>query len=297
MAAKTKTPPTARKSREEMPLRIQRSGIISRRVRRVFWIVQSMRDKPYTRNKFSSDLENLLHDAVHEFCRWLYAEANGRRKEARRCWDDVQQMVEYELPLVILYAKRACKTRRGREKVINGALPLVLTKAIPKAKLCEDLAYKNSEPASPRRRVKRPDKNRFGEFCPWVKVITETLTTRKWLMHTTREKLSTRDARAVLARQKQGSICGKTAQQGLSVQSEAWVGRKCEDTSLSTRSKQMPKQTSNQPAKQKPVHEIRLGQIKRPSGRTRPRTGRGTTSPSVGCTRMATSGSRLPVRP
>ena len=176
MAVKTKTPPTGRKSRETMPLRVQRSGIISHRVRRVFWIVQSMRDKPYTRNKFSRDLENVLGDAVHEFCRWLYAEANGRRKEARRCWDDVQQMVEYELPLVILHAKKACKTRRGREKVINATLPLVLTKAIPMAKLCEDLEYKNFETASPRRRVKRPDKNRFGEFCPWVKdVIAETL--------------------------------------------------------------------------------------------------------------------------
>ena len=142
MAAKTKTPPTAQRSRETMPLRVQRSGIISRRVRRVFWIVQSMRDKPYTRNKFSNDLENVLHDAVHEFCRSLYAEANSRRREARRCWDDVQQMVEYELPLVILYAKNACKTRRGREKVINEILPFVLTKAIPKAKLCEGLEYK-----------------------------------------------------------------------------------------------------------------------------------------------------------
>jgi hypothetical protein len=161
-----------RKPAERAPLQVRRSGIIHARVHRVYRLVRSILEGPLTPARFTSDIDSLLDEATTMFCRYLYAEANWQRTEARRYWDELQGMVEYDLPITLLHRSKTLTRRRSRKKV-NEVMSAVAKKMTREKKLVEAL-YTKWNCFRLRRPLRRPDESRFCQLFPWVKEVVRT---------------------------------------------------------------------------------------------------------------------------
>ena len=122
---------------EKMPLGAWRSGIILRRIHGVFDAVDAFRRGPFTRTRFKNHMEVLIGIASSHFCSYLYAVANGKRARAARHWEEVQGVVEYEIPLGLLLPVKNLKKWSSGEKLVREVLPTVKAELVRHAKFVE----------------------------------------------------------------------------------------------------------------------------------------------------------------
>ena len=123
--ARAKRKLVAEKPVEKMPLHVRRDTIVFQRAHRVFGEVTSIIEGPTTRTQFKDHIEALLTEAGCAFCDYLYAEANGKRAEAVRRWEEVQGLVEYELPMCLLRPVKGLKQRRSRERAAMAVVRII----------------------------------------------------------------------------------------------------------------------------------------------------------------------------
>lgn len=176
----------ARKPVEKIPLHVRRETIVFQRAHRVFGEVTSIIEGPATRTCLKDHIEALLTEAGSAFCDYLYAKANGKHHEAVRRWEEVQGLVEYELPMCLLRPVKGLKQRRSREKaakavvrIIAAEMPGYIRRAeTPYATLRSgaiDKGVRAGKRHRPTKPVKRPDKASFRDFPLWIEsVITTT---------------------------------------------------------------------------------------------------------------------------
>lgn len=80
---------------------------------------------PTTRTELKNRIEAILTNASFTCCEYLCAMGNNKRTEAARCWDEVQGVVEYELPIGLLRPINGMKSRRSRERVVRDVMQFV----------------------------------------------------------------------------------------------------------------------------------------------------------------------------
>jgi hypothetical protein len=151
------------------------------RMYRIVERVQSLLKGPVTRVQYQEHIAFLLDDAAHDFCEYLYAEANGRRVAAAKYLEWARGVLEYELPLGLLQPIKHSRDRETALKAIMLTLPATVNKW--KTNL-EDLYSRmtpeiaKSSPAWKRYLLKRPlvrpSKQRLQEFSAWVDYIVTT---------------------------------------------------------------------------------------------------------------------------
>ena len=174
-----------RKRLEKMPLGAWRSGIILQRIHGVLDAVDAIRQGPFTRTRFKNHMEALIGIASCRFCSYLYAAANGKRAQATRYWEEVQGMVEYEIPLGLLLPVKRLKKSEHREKAVQEVLPIIKLELVRHAKFVER-QYTDDGRKSPKgscewqvfhltKPLVRPAQSQFQEFFAWVNwVVTDT---------------------------------------------------------------------------------------------------------------------------
>ena len=162
---------SAKKPVETIPLHIQRGVMIGQRARAVRSRLGSLLERPFTRTGFTNAIESLLTDAGFTFCRYVYAKANGKHREATRCWDEVQGIIEYELPMVLLHPVKDLKSRKSRERAAAKVLPIIKAEMAQYKKRTEEM-YLDWKDLHLNKPLNRPDKSRFEEFFRWVECVT-----------------------------------------------------------------------------------------------------------------------------
>jgi hypothetical protein len=168
--------------RERMPLHTRRSGIIWQRAQHVFWEVGSLLDEPFTRTAFKNHIESILTEAASAFCQYVYAVANSKRAHAARYWEQVQGIVEYELPMGLLHPVKNLKKRNTREKAVEEVTSIIAAEMARHNKVAEErytkLGREESDKNSCERKafhltkpLVRPTNSQFQEFFSWANEV------------------------------------------------------------------------------------------------------------------------------
>ncbi len=166
---------------EKMPLGVWRSGIILQRIHGVLDAVDAIRQGPITRTRFKNHMEVLIGIASDYFCSYLYAVANRKRARAARHWEEVQGVVEYEIPLGLLLPVKRLKKWSSREKAIQEVLPIIKAELVGHRKFVERQYMDNGRKAPKSssawqafrltKPLVRPTESQFQEFFAWVNAV------------------------------------------------------------------------------------------------------------------------------
>jgi hypothetical protein len=146
----------------------------------------SLLEKPFTRTAFKNHIKSILTEAALVFCQYLYAAANSKRADAARYRDQVQGMVEYELPMGLLHPTRNLAKRSTREKAVKEVMSIIEAEMAHNKRVVERMYTKWGRKASEKNscewkafRLKkplvRPAASCFEEFFQWTAdVVTQT---------------------------------------------------------------------------------------------------------------------------
>ena len=174
----SKTPVVQKKSAKDYPY-TDRWFTIGQRIFKVVEKVHSLLEGPATRSRFQEQINSLLDDAAFAFCKYLYAEANGPPVAAAEYLDEVQGLLEYELPLGLLQPVR---NSRDRAKALKAIMPTLVTKITKGKKLTEGMYLQATAETNLdeirvwghfrlKKPLVRPAKQRFREFPSWVDYV------------------------------------------------------------------------------------------------------------------------------
>lgn len=166
--------------RTPVPLHIQRGSFIRSRLTNIHIILGSLPTGPLTRTEFRNRIEYVVGNAVSEWCDYLYAVANGKRLQAKRHWEMVQGIVEYELPLALLLPVKDLKGTKGREHAVKAVMPIIKAEMAGYRRSIEEKYTKLWKVLHRKNPLKgplnRPDESRLQEVFPWInEVVWETL--------------------------------------------------------------------------------------------------------------------------
>ena len=163
-------------------MHVRRDSIVFQRAQRVVGEVTSIIEGPATRTRFKDHIEALLTEAGSAFCDYLYAKANGKRAEAVRRWEEVQGLVEYELPMCLLRPVKGLKQCRSRERAAKAVVRTIAAE-MPDYRQHAETKYATFRPCATgkglravqrpplSKPIRRPEKSRFQEFFPWVEGV------------------------------------------------------------------------------------------------------------------------------
>ena len=115
-----------------------------------------------------------------------------------RCWDDVQGIIEYELPMVLLHPVKDLKSYKSCQHAVDKVMPIIKAEMAHYRTIVHEVYTKQHFFHVKRKRpLKRPDESHLREFFPWIEdVVITALTTREQissLRSVRRARVLTRD--------------------------------------------------------------------------------------------------------
>ena len=191
----------SRSPQEKLPLHMRRTIIMCQRACAVFSNVRLREESGplLTRTCYSNHIERVLGAAAYKFCRYLYAQANGPRSEAVRCWEEVTGAVEYELPMALLHPVKDLKRRRSREHAVDKVMLIIRAEMAMNKKSTEKYYAKFGHPSNKKSKwcvqfhlkkpLVRPAESCFEEFFQWAaSMVAETFGTAEMIRTTFMQK-------------------------------------------------------------------------------------------------------------